>query len=85
MEQLIKELKTRIRCGYGFNNMAGDSLWKRKKGKFFFFFQAEDGIRDLIVTGSDVCSSDLNFIQVISIKCQWHGESERYGDYAHLG
>src|SRR5206468_7578799 len=26
----------------------------------FFFFQAEDGIRDLIVTGvSDVCSSDL--------------------------
>src|SRR5204863_6404567 len=27
----------------------------------FFFFQAEDGIRDLYVTGvSDVCSSDLN-------------------------
>src|SRR6266496_420722 len=27
---------------------------------FFFFFQAEDGIRDLYVTGgSDVCSSDL--------------------------
>src|SRR2546427_3434276 len=25
----------------------------------FFFFQAEDGIRDLTVTGSDVCSSDL--------------------------
>src|SRR5438874_7942040 len=24
-----------------------------------FFFQAEDGIRDLYVTGSDVCSSDL--------------------------
>src|SRR5438552_10502566 len=26
---------------------------------FFFFFQAEDGIRDDLVTGSDVCSSDL--------------------------
>src|SRR6267378_6916425 len=27
---------------------------------FFFFFQAEDGIRDLYVTGvPDVCSSDL--------------------------
>src|SRR2546425_9754682 len=25
----------------------------------FFFFQAEDGIRDLTVLGSDVCSSDL--------------------------
>src|SRR5437762_10768636 len=25
----------------------------------FFFFQAEDGIRDTSVTGSDVCSSDL--------------------------
>src|SRR6185312_12200398 len=27
-------------------------------GLAFFFFQAEDGIRALIVTGSDVCSSD---------------------------
>src|SRR5690554_7109208 len=26
---------------------------------FFFFFQAEDGIRDADVTGADVCSSDL--------------------------
>src|SRR5215204_6020668 len=26
---------------------------------FFFFFQAEDGIRDHCVTGVDVCSSDL--------------------------
>src|SRR5256714_6881274 len=25
----------------------------------FFFFQAEDGIRDLTVRSSDVCSSDL--------------------------
>src|SRR5882672_12802691 len=27
--------------------------------QLFFFFQAEDGIRDHCVTGSDVCSSDL--------------------------
>src|SRR5205085_9294729 len=26
---------------------------------FFFFFQAEDGIRDLTVTGVQTCSSDL--------------------------
>src|SRR5256885_13434967 len=30
---------------------------------FCFFFQAEDGIRDVAVTGSDVCSSDLNRAQ----------------------
>src|SRR2546421_4656957 len=31
-----------------------------KTCKFFFFFQAEDGIRDLIVTGvQTLCSSDL--------------------------
>ena len=27
-----------------------------------FFFQAEDGIRDKLVTSSDVCSSDLSGI-----------------------
>src|SRR5690606_31357796 len=32
---------------------------------FFFFFQAEDGIRDFHVTwSSDVCSSDLQFFTV---------------------
>src|SRR2546428_7992880 len=29
---------------------------------FFFFFQAEDGIRDLIVTGVQTCASDLSGI-----------------------
>src|SRR4030042_4338349 len=28
--------------------------------RIFFFFQAEDGIRDVAVTSSDVCSSDLS-------------------------
>src|SRR2546430_6688164 len=34
-------------------NLAGETS--------FFFFQAEDGIRDLTVTGVDVCSSDLGW------------------------
>src|SRR5687767_15249523 len=40
---------------------AGYSGWLqiRLTCGFFFFFQAEDGIRDKLVTGSDVCSSDL--------------------------
>src|SRR2546423_10404597 len=33
------------------------SLWRSEES--FFFFQAEDGIRDYKVTSSDVCSSDL--------------------------
>src|SRR2546421_7911251 len=40
------------RSGTGFCSLVLSSL-------YFFFFQAEDGIRDLIVTGVDVCSSDL--------------------------
>src|SRR5438034_7512754 len=38
-------------------------LWLRFlifEGCSFFFFQAEDGIRDHCVTGVQVCSSDLN-------------------------
>src|SRR2546429_4216856 len=33
---------------------------------YFFFFQAEDGIRDYKVTSSDVCSSDLTFNVVVA-------------------
>src|SRR6266576_2683469 len=37
-----------------------DSRTRLAWSKIFFFFQAEDGIRDLYVTwSSDVCSSDL--------------------------
>src|SRR2546430_8892662 len=37
-------------------------------GTVFFFFQAEDGIRDLTVTwSSDVCSSDLAHAVVFDI------------------
>src|SRR5690606_39303078 len=38
----------------------------------FFFFQAEDGIRDFHVTGvSDVCSSDLTTL-FISLRSMFH-------------
>src|SRR3712207_8757128 len=45
----------------------------------FFFFQAEDGIRDIGVTGvQDVCSSDLQAsLSVI-------GAGANVGPYAHL-
>src|SRR2546430_6858365 len=36
---------------------------------FFFFFQAEDGIRDLTVTGVQTCALP------ISIDTQWHRRS----------
>src|SRR5216683_2122582 len=42
---------------------------------FFFFFQAEDGIRDLIVTGVHVCSSDLSEMGPAS-RDNWLRESE---------
>src|SRR5437763_12310543 len=47
-----------LRWSSGAWSCRGGSLfggWRRS----FFFFQAEDGIRDTSVTGSDVCSSDL--------------------------
>src|SRR3989440_4727021 len=34
----------------------GDRLESRMLGCVFFFFQAEDGIRDLIVTGVQTCA-----------------------------
>src|SRR2546421_9000495 len=34
---------------------------------FFFFFQAEDGIRDLIVTGVQTCALPISRRQVTSI------------------
>src|SRR5688572_31071614 len=35
----------------------------------FFFFQAEDGIRDLTVTGVQTCA--------LPISCRWRGSSTR--------
>ena len=31
----------------------------------YFFFQAEDGIRDKLVTGVQTCSSDLDLTKII--------------------
>src|SRR5216683_6718943 len=35
-------------------------LWNRRDFVFFFFFQAEDGIRDLIVTGVQTCALPIS-------------------------
>src|SRR5271165_6606427 len=44
----------------GFPGYVVLAFFDRELWSFFFFFQAEDGIRDFHVTGSsDVCSSDL--------------------------
>src|SRR5690348_17521892 len=40
---------------------------------FFFFFQAEDGIRDGRVTSSDVCSSDLVELVGLLASCKREG------------
>src|SRR3989475_8074201 len=37
---------------------------------FFFFFQAEDGIRDLTVTGVQTCALPICFETVVSIPVQ---------------
>src|SRR2546430_98940 len=43
----------------------------RASARTFFFFQAEDGIRDLTVTGvSDVCSSDLDHTPIFGLRNQ---------------
>src|SRR2546430_9864270 len=40
--------------------------------RFFFFFQAEDGIRDLTVTGVQTCALPISFAGMIA----------EFGDYA---
>src|SRR5216683_561509 len=42
---------------------------------FFFFFQAEDGIRDLIVTGVQTCA--LPILALIGVRPVWEGASGR--------
>src|SRR2546421_6566513 len=39
---------------------------------FFFFFQAEDGIRDLIVTGVQTCALPIYPGGHVAIKCPTH-------------
>src|SRR2546430_13731485 len=38
--------------------------WRRARGHFFFFFQAEDGIRDLTVTGVQTCALPIWFASI---------------------
>src|SRR3989440_823332 len=49
-------------CGYVFRSPTVDEVCCL----FFFFFQAEDGIRDLIVTGVQTCALPIFHIHVPS-------------------
>src|SRR5258706_6751950 len=52
---------------------------------FFFFFQAEDGIRDWSVTGvPDVCSSDLSVSAAFWLRARTSPQAEACG-YQCLG
>src|SRR2546430_528337 len=52
---------------------------------FIFFFQAEDGIRDLTVTGVQTCALPISrvisdagfgdFIRMLEYKCKWYGRT----------
>src|SRR2546423_7611785 len=59
-EQIVEEVRQKegVMCVH-----QSGGKEEKEKGLFghvvFFFFQAEDGIRDVAVTGVDVCSSDL--------------------------
>src|SRR3989440_7213322 len=46
---------------------------------FFFFFQAEDGIRDLIVTGVQTCALPISFFHY-SGKMKKRGKRTRRGN-----
>src|SRR5205085_4889856 len=47
---------------------------------FFFFFQAEDGIRDLTVTGVQTCALPiLNILQKLLQKCDYDVEKAQSG------
>src|SRR2546428_6728492 len=44
---------------------------------FFFFFQAEDGIRDLIVTGVQTCALPISLAQRESAVAKAQADQER--------
>src|SRR5262249_58464271 len=48
--------------------LRGDAF---KCGVFFFFFQAEDGIRDWSVTGVQTCALPISFMRVVKHRHLW--------------
>src|SRR2546430_11654324 len=45
---------------------------KREDGNMFFFFQAEDGIRDLTVTGVETCALPISGLPAKSRQAHWY-------------
>src|SRR2546430_5932580 len=50
-----------------------------------FFFQAEDGIRDLTVTGVQTCALPISNLRVIAEFCAWHGSCTEDGSRPNGG
>src|SRR5438270_7861433 len=57
--------------------------------KPYFFFQAEDGIRDLTVTGVQTCALPISFrvepveVHLDLVKTWWYNDGEMYFDWFH--
>src|SRR2546421_3154363 len=49
----------------------------------FFFFQAEDGIRDLIVTGVQTCALPIS--GTLSSRCRGRSSQDRLGEQGRQG
>src|SRR2546429_4166973 len=55
----IDQMNMREQCSVASRDESGAKKWKRKVCRLevvFFFFQAEDGIRDVAVTGVQTCA-----------------------------
>src|SRR2546430_5460936 len=50
---------------------------------FFFFFQAEDGIRDLTVTGVQTCALPIYALRPAGVVDEEVDAAELFGDAAH--
>src|SRR5690349_23956244 len=51
--------------------------WRLWLGLFFFFFQAEDGIRDLYVTGVQTCALPILRLVIVGSDAWRAGEHRR--------
>src|SRR2546430_11464630 len=70
--------------------VAWERRWETAVTTFLFFFQAEDGIRDLTVTGVQTCALPISLgaerIPVLPIRAavdaeqQWHFSSSHVAD-----
>src|SRR2546425_12173674 len=51
---------------------------------YFFFFQAEDGIRDKLVTGVQTCALPISFAAALSTAAQWHDIGKAHDEFQKM-